>query len=201
MRITFSYLNDKNEVINDEQVITLLVYSLPNVEVNFYRPLDPFFVGQPGMLPLQVVNIGKRSAVLGNLDITSESGMIENGTSLIGSLDAGGYFTLDSNFTPEQAGMQVLTVTIEYTDDFNQPRTLTRKLEIEVMDSLEEPIFDPSIEGGGEFPVMEAETLPQKAWRFVLGLLGLDSAPPAGSEQLIEPEFEEIVPEVKPGIG
>lgn len=202
MRITFSYLNDKNEVINDEQVITLLVYSLPNVEVNFYRPPDAFFVGQPGMLPLQVVNIGKRLAVLGNLEVTSESGMIENGTSLIGSLDAGGYFTLDSTFTPEQAGTQVLTVTIEYTDDFNQPRTLMRELEIEVIDSMtEEPIFDPSIEGGGEFPVMEAETLPQKAWRFVLGLLGLDSAPPAGSEQLIEPEFEEIVPEVKPGIG
>jgi hypothetical protein len=203
MRITFSYLNDKNEVINDEQVITLLVYSLPNVEVNFYRPPDLFMVGQPGMLPLQVVNVGKRSSVLGNMEITTEAGTIENGTSLIGSLDAGGYFTLDSTFIPEQSGTQLLDITIEYTDDFNQPRTLTRKLEVEVMDGMtEEPIFDPSIEGGGEFPIMQEETLPQKAWRFVLGLLGLDSAPPPGSsEEPIAPEFEEIVPEVKPGIG
>ncbi len=201
MRITFSYLNDKNETINDEQVITLLVYSLPNVEVNFYRPPDPFMVGQPGMLPLQVVNVGKRSSVLGNMEITTEAGMIENGTSLIGSLDAGGYFTLDSTFIPEQPGTQLLDITIEYTDDFNQPRTLTRKLEVEVMDGMtEEPIFDPSIEGGGEFPIMQEETLPQKAWRFVLGLLGLDSAPPP-SEEPILPEFEESVPEVKPGIG
>ena len=203
MKVTFSYLDEKNEVVNDEQVITLLVYSLPNVEVNFYRPPDPFFVGQPGMLPLQVVNVGKRASVLGNMKITSESGMIENGTSLIGSLDAGGYFTLDSMFTPEQSGTQILNVTIEYTDDFNQPRTLTRKLEIEVTESMtEEPIFDPSMGGGGgEFPIVSEETLPQKAWRFVLGLLGLDSAPPPASSEQISPEFQEIVPEVKPGAG
>jgi hypothetical protein len=199
MRVTFSYLNDKNEVINDEQVITLLVYSLPNVEVNFYRPPDPFFVGQPGMLPLQVVNVTKHSSVLGNMKVTTESGTIENGTSLIGSLDAGGYFTLDSLFTPEKSGTQILNITIEYTDDFNQARTLTRKLEIEVTDDmLEEPVIDPSM--GGEFPMVQEETLGQKAWRFVLGLLGLDSAPPASGEQ-VAPEFEEPVPQVKPGMG
>ena len=69
MKVTFSYLNDKSEVINDEQVITLLVYSLPTVDVSFYRPPDPFFVGQPGALPIQVVNLGKRLAVLGNMKI------------------------------------------------------------------------------------------------------------------------------------
>ena len=42
MMVTFSYVNDKNEPINDDQVITLLVYSLPNVDVSFYRPLDTF---------------------------------------------------------------------------------------------------------------------------------------------------------------
>jgi hypothetical protein len=211
MKVTFSYLNDKNETVNDEQVITLLVYSLPNVDVSFYRPPDPFFVGQPGMLPIQVVNIGKRASVLGNLKITSESGMIENGTGLIGSLDAGGYFTLDSMFTPEQSGKQTLNFTIDYTDDFNQPRTLTRKLEVEVVEGMmEDPMLDPSIEGGGGggfgeggMPIMsEPETPLQKVWRFVLGLLGLDSAPPSdsGGEQIM-PEGEPIVPEVKPGAG
>jgi hypothetical protein len=66
MKVTFSYLNDKAEVINDEQVITLLVYSLPTVDISFYRPPDPFFAGQPGALPIQVVNLGKRLAVLSN---------------------------------------------------------------------------------------------------------------------------------------
>jgi hypothetical protein len=153
-----------------------------------------------------VVNIGKRSAVLGNLKITTDSGTIENGTGLIGSLDAGGYFTLDSMFTPEQSGTQILHITIDYTDDFNQPRTLTRKLEVEVMEGMmEEPMIDPSLQGGGgggEGTIMTEETPLQKIWRFILGLLGLDSAPPSpsGGEQ-ITPEIEPSVPQVKPGTG
>lgn len=184
MRITFSYLNDKNEVINDEQVITLLVYSLPNVDVSFYRPPDPFFVGQPGMLPIQVVNLSKRLSVLGNIKIGTENGSIENGTSLVGSLDAGGYYTLDAMLFPDQPGTVTLNVTIDYLDDFNQPRTLTRSLDVEVGEEFIDPSMDPTLNGGGggEFvdggfpPVVQEETFWQKAWRFVLGLFGLDSS-------------------------
>jgi hypothetical protein len=203
MRISFSYLDDKSEVINDDQVITLLVYSLPNVDVSFYRPPDPFSVGQPGPLPIQVVNLGKRLSVLGNMKVTAKDGFIENGTSLIGSLDAGGYFTLDSSFTPEQSGSQSLEVTIEYVDDFNQPRTLTKTLEIEVMEGFIEPTLDPSLEGGGGEPSISEETTLHKFFRFLKGLFGLDSSwpvwqPPGGSEQ---PQFEETQPILPSGKG
>jgi len=46
-------------------------------------------------------------------------------------------------------------------------------------------MLDPTMGGGGEqLPVMAEETVLQKVWRFILGLLGLDSAPStnAGSE-------------------
>lgn len=204
MKVTFSYLNDKAEVINDEQVITLLVYSLPTVDVSFYRPPDPFFVGQPGALPIQVVNLGKRLAVLGTLKIEAESGMIENGTSLVGSLDAGGYFTLDAMVTPEESGPMRLSVTIDYTDDFNQERTITRSLDIEVMEGMEEPVIDPSINGDGAeaIPMPSEENTVQKIWRFVLGLFGLDSAPPSNNQPGIPPGSEEPVPVLpKPGAG
>jgi hypothetical protein len=200
MKVTFSYLNEKNEPINDEQVITLLVYSLPNVDVSFYRPPDPFFVGQPGMLPIQVVNIGKRSAVLGNIKVETDAGTIENSTGLVGAIDTGGYFTIDSMLFPEQAGTVIVDVTIDYTDDFNQPRTLTRTLQVEVMEALsEEPIVDPSMDGGG-MPVPSNESTLQKIWRFILGLLGLDSAPPAGGEEIMPP-VEDPGIEVPPGRG
>ena len=199
MKVTFSYLNGEGEIINDEQVITLLVYSLPTLDISFYRPPDPFFVGQPGALPIQVVNLGRRTAVLGTMTIRSESGMIENGTSLVGSLDAGGYFTIDALVFPEQPGPMTLDVTIDYTDDFNQPRTITRKIEIEVMEAFEEPIIEP---GPGEAfppPVQEESTL-QKIWRFVLGVLGLDSAPPSKNDPGIAPGIEEPLP-IPPGRG
>ena len=205
MRIAFSYLNDKNEVVNDEQVITLLVYSLPRVDVSFYRPPDPLFVGQGGALPIQVVNLGKRLSVLGNIKITSKQGTIENGTSLVGSLDAGGYFTIDSFFTPEQSGTVTLDIVIDYVDDFNQPRAIDKTLEVEVMEGfIEEPI-DPSLNGGGgggeEFPATTEETFWQKAWRFILGLFGLDSSAPSnGGSPVVEPGMEQPI-QVKPGTG
>ncbi len=203
MKVTFSYLNDKGEVINDDQVITLLVYILPAVDVSFYRPPDPFFVGQPGALPIQVVNLGKRLAVLGTMKITSANGAIENGTSLIGSLDAGGYFTLDSTLIPEQSGKMNLDITIDYTDDFNQSRTITRTLEIEVMEGIQEPIVDPSVsEGQGiVVPVQTEESTLHKVWRFILGLFGLDSAPPSNNEPGIVPGPEAPLPVPKPGGG
>ncbi len=197
MKITFSYLNSRGEVVNDDQVITLLVYSLPNVEISFYRPLDMLFSGQPGALPIQVVNLGKRTAVLGNMTVTSENGIIENGTSLVGSLDSGGYFTLDAMLIPDVSGPVELNVVIEYTDDFNQERTVEKTLELNVEEEFIEQTPDPSMEGGGgdgggeEFFPTE-ETFMQKAWRFILGLLGLDSSAPASSPDMQIPPSEEM---------
>jgi hypothetical protein len=188
MKITFSYLNNNGETVNDEQVITLLVFSLPNVEMNFYRPPDLFFQGQPGALPIQVVNLGKRTSILGNIKITSKDGMVDGGETLIGALDAGGYFTLDAMFTPDVSGELELDVLIEYVDDFNQSRTIERTLKVMVEEAFVEPTLDPSLppEEGGEFVPVSDETFFQKTWRFVLGLFGLDSAPPPPSV----PEFE-----------
>jgi hypothetical protein len=199
MKITFSYLNNSGEVVNDEQVITLLVFRLPNVEVNFYRPPDLFFQGQPGALPIQLVNLGKNTSVLGNLKVTSKDGIVDSGETLVGALDAGGYFTLDAMFTPDVTGEVELDVLIEYTDDFNQARTIERTMKITVEEGFIEPTPDPSMPGegmDGGFPIASDETFLQKTWRFVLGLFGLDSAPPPPSV----PEFE-IPPEEFPSPG
>jgi len=203
VRITFSYLNDRNEVIDDEQVITLLVYSLPSVNVSFYRPPDPFFAGQLGMLPIQVVNVGKRFTVFGDIKIETRGGMIENGTSLVGSLDAGGYFTLDAMLTPDQPGPMSLDITIDYIDDFNQPRTIEKKLDVEVLEAIVEEFVDPSMngEGGGDFFVEEETTL-HRIFRFIKGLFGLDSSWPVWQSPGGGGGMEETVPaQVVPGMG
>lgn len=176
MLVTFSYQNELGETINDEQVITLLVYNLPKVDISFYRPLDPLVAGQPGTLPIQVANLGKRVSVLGNITVTVDDGLVENGTSLVGSVDPGLYFTLDAMFTPETPGSHKIKVVIDYTDDFNQSRTIEKTLEVEVEP---EQTSIPTDEGM-DAPV-EPETFLQKIWRFILGLFGLDSAPSGGA--------------------
>ena len=201
MKVTFSYVNKDGEVINDDQVITLLVYSLPNVDVSFYRPPDPFFTGQPGALPIQIVNLGKRTSVVGSMKIEAGGGTLEPSSTLVGSLDPGGYFTFDTTVFPDISGPMQLNISIDYTDDFNQSRVVTKTLEITVEETFIDPSLDPSQSGGGGEIIIEEETFFQKIWRFILGALGLDSAPPDSGGVIAEPVPDQQMVPIPSGGG
>jgi hypothetical protein len=203
MIISFTYIDEKGMVYTDDQAITLLVYQSPKVDVNFYRPLDPLFVGQPGILPVQVVNLGRSSVVLGNMTVQGNGAQYSNNTILVGALDVGGYFTLDASVIPDQPGPLEVLISIDYTDDFNQLQVVTDTLSVTVEEMLApEPI--PEGEGMGEegFPIPEQpETLWQRVVRFLKGLLGLDSAAPTQQPEELPPGEvppEETPPNVKP---
>ncbi len=192
LKLTLSYVDENGLVYNDDQIITLLVYNLPNLELSFYRPPDMLVAGQPGMLPVQVVNLGRKSSILGNLRIEAQEAMIENNQVLVGVLEPGYPFTFDPTIIPNQAGKLTLALTLDYTDDFNQPRSITQTLEVEVTEMMEEPPPDMS----GEMPPIEGEidsgpeSFWQKTWRFILGLLGLDSAKPENQPNDVMPPAE-----------
>jgi hypothetical protein len=174
MKISFVYTDAKGNSISDEQVITLLVYRLPQLEIGFYQPVGELYTGQAGMLPLQVVNLGRSTVVLGNMRVETQGGTIENGEILIGALDMGGYFPLDALVSPDLPGTLELLISIDYTDDFNQPRTITQTLTVEVVEGYIEPIPDPGIP---EEPIPATDdSFWQKIWRFILGVFGLDSS-------------------------
>jgi hypothetical protein len=189
MKITFIYTDEKGQTYQDDQVITLLVLNLPKVDVSFYRDPGFLFTYQPNMLPIQVVNLGRSSAVLGNIKITSAGGTLENNQMLVGVLEAGGYFTLDSTFYPEVGGTLELLVTIDYTDDFNQPRTISKTLTVEVME--QEPMPTPEFPGNGGEEIPAQESFLDIIWRFILGLFGLDSSAPGGQRPEGAPPVEE----------
>jgi len=197
LKISFVYIDEQNHVLVDDQVITLLVYRLPQLEINFYQETSSFFIGQPNTLPLQVVNLGRNTVVLGNMRVSSASGQFTNNSILVGSLDPGGYFTLDANYIPGLTGPVDLMVSIDYTNDFNQPQVITKTLTVDV---IEQPIIEPPVDGGQNggpivTPPVE-ETFLQKVWRFVLGLLGLDSSLPTSQPSGNQPT--EAVPTGKP---
>lgn len=171
-KISFVYNDPGGVRYVDDQVITLLVYKLPQVEVSFYQDPGVFFAGQMSPLPLQVTNLGRSSTVLGNLKVSAENADISNGTAMVGPLEAGGYFTLDSSLMPYQAGPLELKFTINYTDDFNQPRVIEQTLSVDVQ---EMPIVE-TPEGGipEEIPTAP-ETFLSKVGRFFKGLFGLGS--------------------------
>lgn len=200
--VTFAYTDSGGNSYKDEQVITLLVYDRPQVEINFYTEPMPLTAGQPGPLPLQLTNTGKGTVVFGNFSASAEGAQMSNNNIFVGSLEPGGAFPLDAIAIPEQPGTLALEVSVAYTDDFNQPQVITKTLELEVMDMPEMP---PEGEGfpGGEMPPEEmpepAESWRTKLWRFLLGMVGLSSGPAAPEVDGGMPPFGPEMPPVEGG--
>ena len=180
LKISFVYTNAKNVQVVDDQMITLLVYSLPQVQVDFYRDPGVISAQTVNVLPLQVTNLGKKSTVLGNMKVSAAGAEITNNVSLVGALDPGGYYTLDANITPDKEGPLDIDVVINYTDDFNQSRTIEQKVHIDVQPAMEMTTPGPdgtSMGGKGDTPEIsvQSETIWQKIGRFIKGIFGLDS--------------------------
>ncbi|MCW5846387.1 MAG: IPT/TIG domain-containing protein [Anaerolineae bacterium] len=202
VKVSFVYTDDKGVNYVDDQVITLLVFQTPQVEMDFYTQPPPLFAGQPGGLPLQLVNTGRNSVIFGNFSVTADEAELTNNAIFVGALEPGGFFPLDALITPFEAGPLELLLSVNYTDDFSRPAVITQTLTIEVMEEIPFEPVDPGLEGGGsgeggDVPVDEngggQESLLDRLWRFLRGLFGLGSEPGGG-----EQPGEEFVP-VEPG--
>lgn len=154
LKLSFVYTDPNGVRFVDDQIITLMVLSLPQLEVSFYRQPVVVTAGMASQLPIQITNIAKKAVVLGNMTVTAPEGMLENNTALVGSLEAGGYFTLDAMYTAEKEGPVGLNFEIRYTDDFNQLRTYNTTLDINV-----EPNMAPSMPEPGQ-PILDEQGNP-----------------------------------------
>lgn len=155
LKLSFVYTDAKGNRVIDDQVITLLVFSLPQLEISFYNPVEGmFYVNQMGSLPIQITNLARKPVVLGNVVVTSEAGEMSNNSVLVGTLDPGGYFTVDPMFMPFQEGSAMINLEIRYTDDFNQLRTYNGQLQVEVMPEMPMPEPYPMLDENGN-PVLD----------------------------------------------
>lgn len=198
LKLSFVYSDAKGNRLVDDQVITLLIYSLPQVEVSFYRDPGMFSAGMENILPLQITNLGKKTYVLGNMKVTAENADVYNNVLMVGALDPGGYFTLDASLMPYQEGPLELKIQINYTDDFNQSRTIDQVIPVEIMPAPEiPPEIGNGTDGGGGIVEPVQETFWQKVVRFFKGLFGAGSGK---EEQPVNPEVptEDVVVPVIP---
>jgi len=181
-KISFVYTDKDGNTRIDDQVVTLMVYTPPSIDISFYQPLDVFTVNEQRQIPLQVVNLGKKVVVLGNITLSSDDGLWEKNTAIIGSIDAGDFYSLDSVFIPQHAGTQEIKIVIEYTDAFNQPQTAEKILQVEVQEPPQ-PLTD-GMDGfnPGEEQDSQPPTLWQRIVQFFKGLFGFDS----GADSAVE---------------
>ena len=205
IKVSFVYTDNTGVSYTDDQVITLLVFQQPQVEMNFYTAPPVLFAGEPGGLPLQLVNTGRNAVVFGNFSVSADNADLSNNAIFVGALEPGGFFPLDAMITPFEPGPLDLLLSVSYTNDFNQPAVITDTLTVEVLEAAPMEPVDPGLgpDGmpidGGEAPVDGGgeESIGQRIWRFILGLFGL------GSERASEeqPAFDEAPQEyVEPAI-
>ncbi len=193
IRVTFAYGDERGSNLTDDQVITLLVLSPPLLDISFYRPLDPAFAGQPVVLPVQIVNLGRKSVILGRMEVTAQGAEMTNNSMLVGYLDPGGYFTLDATALPTEPGPLQVRVTVNYLDDFNQPQSVEQSLLVEVMEPPTPPEGEGEVIPGGGEP-LPPETFWQILVRAFLGFLGLDSGQRQPTQPIEAPGPSEEVP-------
>jgi len=160
LKLSFVYTDAKGVRMVDDQVITLLVYSLPQLEFSFYQPVEGMITaGQMGSLPIQITNLSRKSVVLGNVIVTSPNGEMTNNSILVGTLDPGGYFTFDPMFMPYSEGETSINFEIRYTDDFNQLRTYNSSLSVIANPPMEMPTPYPLLDENGN-PVLDKDGNP-----------------------------------------
>ena len=182
--LSFDYMDPYGIKYSDQQIITLLVYSTPSIQVSFYEDPGTFTVDQAGNLPIQVVNLSTSSILLGDISISMQNSTLTNNQVFIGNLDSGGIFTMDSEVTPHQSGTLPVKINVSYQDVFANTQTITAELSIEVNESTSNP--NPSLQftpgagqmGAEDFP--GGQTSQESVWqvilRFLRGLVGLDSS-------------------------
>ena len=199
VRFSFLYTDDKGTSLADDQVITLLVLSPPFLDISLYRPAEPFFVGQPGILPLQIINLDRNSIMLvGKLEVTTAGAQLENNSSSIGYLDPGGFFALDPLVIPYHPGPLTIVIRIDYLDDFNQPQSIHREIIVDVLESSGSEMPSDELHGVDFTPLpVQEESLGQKIKRFLFGFLGFDSGIAVIGASTTSPQFEEIHKEIE----
>lgn len=179
LKLSLIYSDTAGKTYTDDQTITLLVYSPPMLEIGFYQPPDTLFAGQPGSLPIQVLNLDRKATILSRVRVSADGAEILNGELPIGYLDTGLSFTIDSQAIPFEPGPLELLVAVDYVDDFNQQQVIEQTLTLEVLAA--EPIPEDFGGGGGGVVVEPEAPQPESFWamvlRFLRGLIGLDSAP------------------------
>ena len=178
LKLSLIYSDSGGRLFTDDHAITLLVYSPPLLEIGFYQTPDPLFAGQPGNLPVQVLNLDRKAVVLSRVRVGSAGADMTNNQLPIGYLDTGLTFTIDAQAVPRQPGPLEVVVSVDYVDDFNKPQVIEQALQVDVLESEPLPEFP---EDGGltpDFAPPNPETFWDKVLRFLRGLLGLDSSAP-----------------------
>jgi hypothetical protein len=133
-------------------------------------------VGEPLLLGLDIINVGRRDVDLTFVNVESDNGEIVDGDeTFLGTLKTTEDTSVSATIMPSDEGPLTITVTFHYLDDLSQEKSIVETYQVEVMQPPPPPeeISTPP-------PDINAETEEEPdnndfLGRLLLGLLGLGS--------------------------
>jgi hypothetical protein len=167
--IVFAYVDDDGQMQETSEVISLLVSRPVNLVITPITVVTETLGLAPFPFSAEITNAGDGTVKVGEVIVSGSAGLrIEDGRRFIGPLDAGALDTIDATVIPREPGRSVVTLTVNYTDDFNRPGKVEREFPVEVTEANEAA------------PPSEGEPRPtgNVVVRIIKGLLGLGASPP-----------------------
>lgn len=179
--ITLQYTRPDGSASQNKLSASLVVLVPPQIRVVESSPLpESVSLGDTLTLALEINNRGRKIVNFTNATITAENAdIIEGADTYLGPVRDNDSTTLTGIIIPSAEGQTVVTVTLNYTDDLNQPKTIEQTYTVEVGPApppidFEQPTPD---FGNGGLPGEEPPPIDQRdlLGRLLLGLLGLGS--------------------------
>ncbi|MBZ0275672.1 MAG: hypothetical protein K8I60_05990, partial [Anaerolineae bacterium] len=178
--VTLRYQQPDGTAAEDKLTISLVVIVPPKLQIDTQGGVaSTVSVGDSIPITLDISNRGTKIVNLTDATIEAENGTVVVGEStFLGTLQPNGDTALSGTVVVDAEGTVVITVTLNYLDDLNQPRTLVQTFESEALPlpPTEEFPF-PTPDFNGQPPIQEVPSGSNGDFlgRLLLGLLGLGS--------------------------
>lgn len=178
--VTLRYTDGVGEVKTRSLSASVVVIIPPQLRFTDLAPISTEVIAnQPVPVSLTVINDGKNDVNLRTVQITAENGEILDGAEqFLGTKKTNEEAAINATVMPLGEGPFVITITINYVDELNQPKQLIRTMESTSI-VIEEPTPDPNEPIDPGFPIEPTlEPTPEPndlLGRFLRGLLGLGS--------------------------
>ncbi len=182
--ITLRYTQPDGTASQTKLSASLVVLVPPQLRIVEAPPLpETVSAGDSISLALEIANRGRKGVNFTTAIVTAENGEVLDGAeTYLGPLRNDDDTIVTATVIAQAPGPMTITVTLNYTDDLNQPQAIVETYTIEALEApnidFEQPTPDfgfppPDFGGGqGETPAADSEDL---LGRLLLGLLGLGS--------------------------
>lgn len=176
--ITLSYLDSDGEAASTSLNASVIVVVPPQLRIDDLFPVpESVNAGDEISVGLNIVNIGRSAVQLREATVSTDNGFVgEPVSTFLGALEPAAEIPVNATVFPESEGTATVTVTLNYIDELNRPRSIERVYTVEVFPIPEMPTdeFEPPIDITPE-PEVPVEEDTDLLGRLLLGLLGLGS--------------------------